>query len=219
MGLQLKKVWDLGFRVERIWVGLRVRGFKACGVTPLSLQALTQNPSQSPVHIRICVCVVCARKCVTVRVRPFVFRKYAFARARCACVCVCTGITCTTCMFIIYIYIVCLVFVTFFLILRMPALTPMMFALILMMLSLILLEPCSDSQGCRLFRLHQPLFVSPQAYFPAMSAWLVLILPSRSGRQDAEYKIGGRAISKYKKNSTQYKKHPRTGLQGYRSQI
>ena len=88
MGLQLKKVWDLGFRVERIRVGLRVRGFKACGVTPLSLQALTQNPSQSPVHIRICVCVVCARKCVTVRVRPFVFRKYAFARARCARVCV-----------------------------------------------------------------------------------------------------------------------------------
>ena len=104
-------------------------------------------------------------------------------------------------------------FCNFFLILRMLALTPMMFALILMMLSLILLEPCSDSQGCRLFRFHQPLFVSPQAYFPAMSAWLVLILPSRSGRQDAEYKIGGRAISKYKKNSTQYKKHPRTGLQ------
>ena len=115
----------------------------------------------------------------------------------------------------IYIDIVCLVFVTFFLILRMLALTPMMFALILMMLSLILLESCSDSQGCRLLRFHQPLFVSPQAYFPAMSAWLVLILPSRSGRQDAEYKIGGRAISKYKKNSTQYKKHPRTGLQDW----
>ena len=89
----------------------------------------------------------------------------------------------------------------------------MIFTLMLMMFALILMEARSDSHVFRTFRLGQAFRVPVQAIFPAMSAWLVLVLPYKSGRQDAVYKIQGRAISKYKKNSTKYKKHQRTGLQ------
>ena len=52
-----------------------------------------------------------------------------------------------------------------------------------------------------------------QALFLAAWAWLLVILHARSGPKEAKYKTRGRAIPSTNKNSTQYKKHERTGVQ------
>ena len=43
---------------------------------------------------------------------------------------------------------------------------------------LILTEACSASHGFRIFRFLEPFYLYVSAYFLAMSAWLVIILPS-----------------------------------------